>query len=89
MSTQRLYYWEDVDSGDEFEFLPYREYFIRKHIQNDPIMKYRQCINRADFQYGVGIRKSGRVDVYYNYALKSETEDPYMDVEITFLNIFG
>ena len=41
MSTQRLYYWDDVDPGDEFEFLPYREYFIRKNIQNDPIEKYR------------------------------------------------
>ena len=89
MSTQRLYYWSDVDPGDEFEFLPYREYFIRKNIQNDPIVKYRQVINKADFQYGVGIRKSGRVDVYYNYALKSETQDAYMDVEITFINIFG
>ena len=89
MSTQRLYYWDDVDPGDEFEFLPYREYFIRKNIQNDPIIKYRQVINKSDFQYGVAIRKSGRVDVYYNYALKSETQDAYMDVEITFINIFG
>ena len=49
MSVQRLYYWEDVDPGDEFEFLPYREYFLRKDIKNDPIIKYRQCINNADF----------------------------------------
>lgn len=41
MSTQRLYYWTDVDPGDEFEFLPYREYWTRKHIQNDPVMKFR------------------------------------------------
>ena len=78
-----------MDPGDEFEFLPYREYFMRKNVKDDPVMKYRQVINKADFQYGIAIRKSGRVDVYYNYALKSETQDPYMDVEITFLHIFG
>jgi hypothetical protein len=35
------------------------------------------------------MRKSGRVDLYYNYALKSETEDKYEDVEISFKYIFG
>lgn len=78
-----------MDPGDEFEFLPYREIFIRKHIQNDPIVKFRQVINTNTFQFGVSLRKSGRVDLYYNYALKSETEDAYEDVEITFKNIFG
>jgi hypothetical protein len=89
MSTQRLYYWNDVDPGDEFEFLPYREIFIRKLIQNDPIVKFRQVINEKDFQFGVSMRKSGRVDLYYNYALKSETEEKYEDVEISFKYIFG
>lgn len=89
MSTQRLYYWNDVDPGDEFEFLPYREIFIRKLIQNDPIVKFRQVINEKDFQFGVSMRKSGLVDLYYNYALKSETEEKYEDVEISFKYIFG
>jgi hypothetical protein len=89
MSTQRLYYWDDVDPGDEFEFLPYREIFIRNHVKNDPIVKFRHVINENDFQFGVSMRKSGRVDLYYNYALKSETEEKYEDVEISFKYIFG
>jgi hypothetical protein len=68
-----LYYWEDVDPGEELEFLPYREIFIRPHISNDPIVKFRQVINKADYQYGIAMRRSGRVDLYYNYALKTET----------------
>jgi hypothetical protein len=35
------------------------------------------------------MRRSGRVDLYYNYALKSDSEEPYEDVEITFRSIFG
>lgn len=89
IGIQRLYYWEDVDPGDEFEFLPYREIFIRKHISNDPIVKFRQVINDNNFQFGVAMRRSGRVDLYYNYALKSETEEPYEDIEITFKYMFG
>jgi hypothetical protein len=69
--------------------LPYREIFIRPHISNDPVVKYRQVINKADFQFGIGLRRSGKVDLYYNYALKTETDEPFEDVEITFKSIFG
>jgi hypothetical protein len=68
-----LFYWGDDGKGDVFEFLPYREIFIRPHISNDPIVKFRQVINMADFQYGIAMRRSGLVDLYYNYALKTET----------------
>ncbi len=65
-----MYYWVP---GDKFEFLPYREIFIRPLISDDPIVKFRQVINKADYQYGIAMRQSGCVDLYYDYALKTET----------------
>lgn len=73
MSAQRLYYWGD-DEEEGFEFLPYREYFIRPHVRNDPIVKFKMILSGADFMFGISLRRSGKVDLYYNFAFVNESE---------------
>jgi len=72
MTCQRIYFWDDQE--DKFEFLPYREFYTRKNISNDPIVKYLFILNYDDIHYGISMRKSGRVDLYYNFQLKDATD---------------
>jgi hypothetical protein len=73
MSAQRLYWWGE-DESEGFEFLPYREYFVRPHVRNDPIVKFKMILNTRDFMYAVSLRRSGKVDLYYNYAFVNESD---------------
>ena len=66
MSFQRYFFW-GVEEANPFEFIGYRDVHDRDFpVSNDPIVKYRQLVDSNDYQHGVAIRKSGKVDLYYN-----------------------
>ena len=69
MTVQRLYYWEEEQ---RFEILAYREFYMRPK-EDDPIRKFCQIIDSKEFQFGIALRASGRIDLYYNCVLVSQT----------------
>lgn len=70
MSFQRLYFW-GLSEEEKLEFVAYRDVHDRDEpVVNDPIVKYRQIIDKNNFQHGVALRASGKVDLYYNCQLE-------------------
>lgn len=50
MKTERLYFWGDDQPEDKkFEWIAYRENFLRSHVRNDPIVQYKQFIDLEEF----------------------------------------
>jgi len=41
----------------------------------DPIVKYRQIIKNSQFQFGIALRDSGKVDFYWNSTRVSSPEE--------------
>jgi hypothetical protein len=54
MKVERLYYWPTEEKP--LLWYPYRENFLRPHIRNDPIVKFKYYIDRGEYQYGVTLR---------------------------------
>ena len=57
------------EKKSKFKFIPYIDPFPRTTgvVKNDPIVKLRYVIDEKDYLHGAVLRKSGHVDLYYNY----------------------
>jgi hypothetical protein len=75
MTMQRLYIWDDKS----FEFINYRDVHPRQNIvvENDPIVKHRFVIDANEFYHGVALRRSGKVDLYYNCTIVCTSEEVF------------
>ncbi|CDW75557.1 wd-40 repeat protein [Stylonychia lemnae] len=71
----RLYNWERSNIvNPAVEFYQYRE-VVKRDLSGDPIQKITQIIKSDDFQYGLALRSSGKVDIYWNYTLTQTPDD--------------
>lgn len=81
----RLYFWErDTFNTDQIAFYQYREVVPRKFL-GDPIIKFKQMIQKNEFQFGAALRHSGAIDLYWNFTLvQTVTDEIYDDIYINF-----
>jgi hypothetical protein len=71
MSMQRLIVFNE---GKQFKTILMRDVIDRElKVQEDPIIKFRQVIDTRDIPHGIALRKSGQVDLYYNYQRVATT----------------
>lgn len=49
MKTERLYFWDDQTPDKQFEWIAYRENFLRPHVRNDPIVSYKHFIDSQEY----------------------------------------
>jgi hypothetical protein len=56
----------DDDSKFKYTFTQYAEVIPRKLNKDDPIKKFEYCVS-VDFNYGVVLRESGMVDLYWDF----------------------
>jgi len=60
------------------EFYQYRE-VVKREVRGDPIQKIVQVIKENDFQFGLALRSSGKVDIYWNFTL-NQTPDGKINI---------
>lgn len=72
MSMQRLTVSED--EGKPCKTVLMRDVIDRElEVKDDPIVKFRQVIDTIDIPHGIALRKSGHIDLYYNYQRVAST----------------
>ncbi len=62
----RLYFWSRDIKNSDLEFYQYRE-IVPRDIKGDPVIKFVQIIDNNEYQFGVALRKSKKVDFYWNF----------------------
>jgi hypothetical protein len=47
---------------------------VKRQESGDPIVKIRHVILLGEWQYGLALRKSGKVDIYWNFTRTYTTD---------------
>lgn len=56
---------------------------VKRGSSNDPIVKFQFIYDRKQMPHGIALKKSGKVDFYWNYRL-TDTQSPIpLNKEIT------
>ncbi|CDW78106.1 wd-40 repeat protein [Stylonychia lemnae] len=84
----RLYFWSKDLTKLDVEFYQYREVVKRNDVRDDPIIKFKHVIQKNEIQFGIALRQSGSVDLYWNFTLTNSPEERFQDIEINFKALF-
>jgi len=60
---------------------------VPRQIKLDPIETFNMVYQSNQFMYGVALRKSGKVDLYFNCKVTHSSEETYQYAEINFQKI--
>ena len=64
---------DDETSGFRYELKQHRE-VQKREVTNDPIVKFATAFDIDGYNNSVALRKSGKVDFYFNCAKTSSSE---------------
>ena len=70
----RLYFWNRNFAANNIQFYQYTTVTYRD-VKLDPIKKFDFFYTGSTFLFGLSLRQSGKVDIYWNHKRVSTSED--------------